>query len=282
MIFPSTTTCSGGAGTVCLRDGKHKAAIALNNDTVSLLGRGYYREALDTFKDSMQLIRSASMHMEEAVFQEEISAEDIHIVLSRSWQRAAQCKNTVSQQAAFKNSAVIQVVSSQYNPTSIYTALTSYTKRNSSTLYAAFPMTIDPIDFEDWDENEVDFQSAAILYNFAVAYDCLAVEASQSGNDSLGKTLQEKTYSVFCMANGLLQKLTTRHVGEQAFVMTCFATRLLLLQTFLTHALVQACDKLDLQLDYQVHCENLEHLLHTIAVQQSMLWMADHGVAAAA
>ena len=142
-------------------------------------------------------------------------------------------------------------------------------------------MTIDPINFEDWDEYEVDFQSAAILDNFAIANDCLAVEARQSGNDSLGKILQETTYSVFRMANDLLHKLT-RHISEQQAVMTCFVTKLLLLQTFLMRALVQACIDLELPLDYQVHCENLEKLLDMIEIHQSMKLMADHSVAAAA
>ena len=284
---PAPTTDSIWAGTVSLRDRKHKAAIALNNTAVSLLSRGYYREALDTFKDSMQLIRSAAndrhkrCDADSQPSTEEISAEDIRSILDRTWKRAAQCRNTASQDDS-ANRPFLQVVSSQGSPESIYVALTTDSRGHSP--YVASPMTIDPIDFEDWDDNnEVNFQAGAIIYNYAIAYDCVAeTAAGYDDNDSPKMQLQENTYRLFHMANSLLETLSQR-VDEEEATVTCFATRFVLLRTFVTHALIQACSKRDnLQLEHQEHCENLEPLLYMMEFHQRMLWMADQHVAAAA
>lgn len=283
MSFSSSWTPNArdsiGAGSVSLQDGKLKAAIAINNNAVSLLGRGYFREALVTFKDSVQLMRSASLNVEGQAHHpaaEAISAEDLRSVLDRTWKRAAQCKDTACH-AALEDGPDLQVVSSQHIPHTISPALTSYTHGCAS--YVAFPMTIDPIDFEDFDDNDVDFHSGAILYNYGIAHECLAEGSVHNGDDSLKKLLQGKTYCIFQMANALLSELS-RKVGEATA--TSFPTKLLLLRILLTHALIQASAQLDLPLEYEEHSTNLQRLLYMMAFQESAIPMADHCVAAAA
>jgi hypothetical protein len=271
MFPPSSTTSAGcaGAGTATLQDCKHKAAIALNNNAVTLLVRGCHHEALATFKDSMKLIKSASRDRTDPVSHS--TAEDIRLALHQARKRTTRCKNTTGPNAS-TNGLMLQVVSSQCNTASIYAALSS---SRGDTLNVAYPLTIDPIDFEDSDDDDIDFQSCVILFNYGIAYNCLAV----TSDDSVKTLLQEKSYHMFYMTSVVLSKL---YQNVQADALTYAASRLLLLKTFLTHSLIQASIKLDSQFEYEEHCKTMEGLLRVMGVQQLILPLADHCLAAAA
>ena len=151
---------------------------------------------------------------------------------------------------------------------------------HSTSSHVKFPVTIDPIDFEDCDEDDVDFQSGVILYNFGIAYDCLAATAEHNPGASFKKLLQVKSYRIFQMTRSLLSKLSQNDGDDTPNF--CTMTKHLLLKTLLTHNLIQASIQLDLQFESQEHRETMKDLLLFMEDQQRMLKILERGVAEAA
>ena len=269
-----------GADAVSLRESRHKAAIALNNAAVSLLIRGFYRDAVDTLKDAIQFMKIAAVPVEEQNGAEEISAEETHLAFNRSWKRAAVCgTSTNACQDCFTNRPILQVISSQYNSTSINEAVASCTQ--SSTRRVCFPVAIDPIDFEGSDDDDIEFNSGVIMYNYGIAFDCLAAAVNPTTNDAYDhqKLIQAKAHRLFQITGALLFKLYQDH---QDNIPTYEAGRLLLLMTLLTHNLMQASINLNMQLEYHEHCQTMESLLQLMEFYQFMLPNAGNNIATAA
>jgi hypothetical protein len=311
--------------TLSLQQVKHKAAIATNNNGVTLLNRGYYRQALETFQDSMKLMKSARGHLESSQVRpslqsspakNDLSVWDIETLVRRSWKRCAECSrhNTATttddahdilQQPPLP---ILYTISSQYSHECQSMAFAFCTFQSS--LYVAFPMTIDPMDVYDHDgaQNahcrstmEYQLESAVLLYNYGIAYDCLAVMAARSGSQrALETLLREKTSRIYNMADALVQMvarnvstscandtdtttttgtaLQCNHHNHQATLLP----RCLVIHAFVTYNLIQTCIQRNLPRLYRAHCRALDELLEYLAAHEQCLPTRDHCLAAAA
>jgi hypothetical protein len=261
--------------TVGLLEGHHKAAIALNNTAVSLLARGRYSGSLATFKDAIKFMGNVTAPAEVRSAAEEITGEEIRLALYHAGKRTS--LGGISNSAGeLKNGPVLKIVSSQCNTASIYAALTSCT--HSTSRHVAFPMTIDLIDFEGCEDEDSDFHSGVILYNYGIASECLASTTTPSNNASV-REIHVNAHRIFKMASALLTEL---YQNDWDNTPTYFASKLLLLKTFLTHGLIQTSIKLDLQSEYEEHCKTMDGLLRVMGAQQLKLPVVDHCLAAAA
>jgi hypothetical protein len=176
------------------RSAFHKGAIALNNAAVLLLLRGFATEACDTLEDAMQLMECAALDMHRStgsnhsMTANKSSSAQIQGALNRVCQRTSQCHKSsphsmgtaVSSSHRTSDWPTLQVVSSQCNPSRIYERLTSC--MDSASLHVAFPMTIDPIDFEGslCKANDVYLEAAIMAYNYGIATFCQAHQVTLS------------------------------------------------------------------------------------------------------
>jgi hypothetical protein len=273
---------------VCLRDGEcHRAAIALNNSAVCLLIRGFYRDALHTFQDAIKLNKYIAESNEgEAVPAQDTIDEVLHLPLQRAWQRAAfpsgnQCN--IHPSASPEGACILTAVSSEYNPAALNEAVVIYAQNRSGT--CKFPMTIDPIDFEGIGDllDYVDFHSSVLLYNYAIAWDCLAAVTAASEDSSAQAPRQEsdRAYHMSQLSSSLLIQQSQNY--WENFALNSYAIeRVLQLRIFLTHNLIEASVYLDLPLEYQVHCQNMDELLLMIEAGQHLIPIAEDSAARAA
>jgi hypothetical protein len=175
----------------------------------------------------------------------------------------------------------LQVISSQLNPTRVYETLTSCT--DAASVKVSFPITIDPIEFERCTVDEMNFESGIILYNYGIAYDCLAsacLEAATQRDDlALHSRLQNKAYHYYQCAGMVLHKID-QDVYENAPV--AMTSPLLLLRTVMAHNLLNVAIQLNLQPEYAEYSYAMMILLHLVEAQHAFLPIEDHLVAAAA
>jgi hypothetical protein len=295
-LGPSLSTPSCGEDAVTFTtgttleslQGHHKAAIALNNTAVSLLVRGYSRYALEIFNDAMRFMRMVTVHNEEQQQPDgstttsgiEGSSEEVRLALDRASKRSARCSSSCRS----RDVPLLQVVSTHCNSSSIYEGLTSCAQCVSFPV--AFPMTIDPVDYEASAGDDVGLHAAVVLYNYGIAHDCLAATVwptdksptlPSTDGTRLQHTIQNKALRIYQLTMAVLSKVhaeddSPSYVGSQS----------LLLQAFLTHNLMQVSIKLNLQFEYHEYCAAMERLVQLLDIQQLLLPVANGAVAAAA
>jgi hypothetical protein len=279
-----TATLSPGAGAD--RDEPHKAAIALNNAAVSLLARGLYQDAAVTLEDAVVLMGSAVVRAEspQATFAS-VTGQEIKGALDRVCLRTALYNDSTDAPSRLDSLGMhrpkLQVISSQLNPTRVYETLTSCT--DAASVKVSFPITIDPIEFERCTVEEMNFESAIILYNYGIAYDCMAaacLDAATHRDDlALHSRLQNQAYHYYKCAGMVLYKID-QDVYENAPV--AMTSPLLLLRTVMTHNLLNVAIQLNLQPEYAEYSYAMMILLHLVEAQHAFLPIEDHLVAAAA
>jgi hypothetical protein len=280
---PPTTAYS-----VCLRDGEfHRAAIALNNSAVCLLIRGFYQDALHTFQAAIKLIiYVADSNEGEAVQSQDTIDELLRLPLQRAWQRAAsprgnQCDILLS--ASPEGACIVKAVSSEYNPAALNEVVAICAHNRKGTF--KFPMTIDPIDFEGIGDslNDVDFHSSVLLYNCAIACDCLAAAAATRKDSSVQASRQERVraYHMSQLSSYLLIQQSQNY--WEKFASNCYAIeRVLQLRVFLTHNLIEASIRLDLPLECHMYCQDMEEMFLLIEAGQLLIPLLEDSAARAA
>lgn len=258
-----------------------KTAIALNNIAVGLLVRGFYRYALDTFQDATMLIKCVAESDKGA----SVPAKDevLRLPLQRAWQRAALPRRNHPRNIHPSDSYILKVVSSEYDPTTIAEALTIGADSRSTT---KFPMTIDPIDFESMHDmlTAVDFHSSVLLYNFAIAYECWATTTLTGNADSCAQEplhARLQAYRIFQLSRSALVK--QYRLYREKFASNFYAVeKIMQLNLFLTHNLIEASSHLGVPSEYQEHCNNMDELLLLIKSGELLLPITEHRGARAA
>jgi hypothetical protein len=186
----------------------HQAAVALNNAGVSLLLRGFCRDAMETIRDAIQIMKSVVAHgVEDGSSDGLISDLDIDRALRRKSQRCAyyNMPDTVGKYSEMTNWPVLYEISSQDAPTRVYGALASRNHVGSS--YAAFPIKIDPIDSASSCTDDIAFQTGAMLYNLGVAHVCMAAVGAWDRDASFQELMQAKARRTFQRATSLLRMI---------------------------------------------------------------------------
>lgn len=171
----------------------------------------------------------------------------------------------------------LQVLSSQVNPAQVYEILTSCSSSNDLSVF--FPMTIDPIESESLTNNDVAFEAGVILYNYGLTYECMAATIANDATNAPSTQIRSRVHRLFQMAVAVLAK-----VGQDVWYgsLTGTASRLLLLQTVLTHTRIDVAIKLNLGDEYDVCCRDMQFLLQMVEFQQRLVPLNDRAIAAAA
>jgi hypothetical protein len=264
-----------------LRDRSRKAAISLNNAAVSLLVRGYAREAAETFEDAIRLIFASRKEEVTMASTECAWGESIQQALNRAHRRSALASKSVVPNDT-SQWPVLQVISSQSNPARVYDTLTAC--RDTASLRVSFPMTIDPIDCDSYSQDDVNFEAGIALYNYGVAHDCAIASSVVANLDDayLRETIQAEAYRIYQWAYSTIATVDQNQCTRCKSSSCCTTSRLLLLQTALFHNMIHASILLNLQAEYHVYCGSMANLLHTVERKQAAMPMLDNAIAAAA
>ena len=137
----------------------YKAAIALNNTGVYLIQHGRYIDAITTLKDAMSCTKQ---YCNGSISPCTLQTSDCDKMI--------QAARTRTSGYVIKNiyRSNILVVSDQDNPSTVYSLL----KQNPS---ACCCVTIDPVEQFDIDDiDQLQLESALIVYNFGIAYRCIS------------------------------------------------------------------------------------------------------------
>lgn len=266
MSFASLVPASAVSATVCRNDGgvhyHRKATIAVNNAAVGLLVSKSYQGAIETLNDAIKLMKCVEdyKHGNE-------SLETVSLSLERAWGRIAVCGGRRDSCSPSPSSLLetghtqitFQAISSEYDPASIYDALTAGAKSS----HTKFPMTIDPSEYQECSvEWSNDFHTSVLLYNYGIACNCVAATATTA---SVKELFQQRAYQFFQLANSLLYKQFQHRDRNKSS--TFFANdRLLQLKVFVTYNLIEAC--VLLSLDCQEHTKNLDNVLLQIEARE--------------
>jgi hypothetical protein len=274
-------------GDVSLHVTNHKAAISLNNTAVALLSRGYCIEALDTFKDAVKLMRCATMG-DGNNQGNEISDDDVLLSLDRANKRSAACGKPCHNHT-MANWPLLQVITTQHNPAQVYEVLT--TLALDPNFHVAFPMTIDPIGTSGMDDVVLD--AGAVLYNYAIAHECLAassVDVTVSGEDPVlfAEMARSRSHRLLQLAMTILAKADGEapsiFPGESTCCYRLANSPFLLVRMAIVHSLIHAAIVLNLDyLEYNQYCHAMLCLMQ--AVEAHRQWLphdATLGVASAA
>jgi signal transduction histidine kinase len=256
----------------------HQAAVALNNTGVSLLLRGFCRDAMETFKDAIQIMkRVVAQGIEEGSSSSDglISDLDIDRALRRKSQRCAyyNMPETVGKFSEMTNWPVLYEISSQDAPTRVYGALALRNTVGSS--YAAFPIKIDPIDSSSSSSDDIAFQTGAMLYNLGVAHVCMAAVGAWDRDARFQEQMQAKARRTFQRATSLLSKLDSD-------TRVPLSGRSLLLRMILMHGLLDLSIFLNLTVEYNEYAQAIQYLLRLTEIHHHLLPISEDMVARAA
>ena len=148
---------------------EYRAVLHLNNAAVSLLRRACYRQAMGTFSDAFACVKAITAKDQAGL--EPIDRQWIDERLAASYQRLA------NPQPSQKNEGHLldfEVLSDHESPRTVQVTGPS---RNE---FLAHLVHIDSDDFHGESCFDITVESAIILYNFGIAYRCLAsLETSQ-------------------------------------------------------------------------------------------------------
>jgi hypothetical protein len=144
----------------------------------------------------------------------------------------------------------------------------------------AFPMRIEPVDFEHCTGHDATFEFSVMLYNYGIVLECVAPYVDVGIHDCFARSsFQRKAYQVYLCARSLL------HEVDQGVVQNApidLAGQVLLVRTAVSHNLLSSSIDLDLRLDYSEHCHTMMVLLTLVGSQQEFLPISDANMAPAA
>jgi hypothetical protein len=253
-----------------------KSAIALNNAAVGLLARGHAHAAVETLKDAIVLIKqykSLAPHNDSSSPRD--VALDARLLFDTACQRVAQCSQSIVRGPKL----AIHVVSSEYNVGRVLDLLTA--RRRHGTVVPVFPMTIDselPVHWESVSQNNyhVNFEASVILYNYAIAIDCIARYNCQDAESRSSCTyLHGKAYHMCKRSRLLLSKAEhvndSQIVGSLGLLNDGNLCRALLLQTLVTHGLLHLSMQCHAYSAYETHLIDMKRTWQCIELWQSLV-----------
>jgi hypothetical protein len=258
----------------------HQSAVALNNAGVSLLLRGFCRDAMETIKDAIQIMkRVVACGVEQGGSSSSdglISDLDIDRALRRKSKRCAyyNMPETFGKFSEMTNWPILYEISSQDAPTRVYGALASRSNHVGSS-YTAFPIKIDPIDSASSCPDDIAFQTGAMLYNLGVAHVCMAATGAWDHDACFQGQMQAKARRTFQRATSFMSKLDrdTR---------VPLAGRSLLLRMILIHGLLDLSIYLNLTVEYNEYTQAIHDLLRLTEIHHYLLPISEDLVARAA
>jgi hypothetical protein len=164
---------------------EYKAAVALNNMGVTLLQRRCLKDAMDTLKDAITIMKSC-FRPQGNNYQAECL--DIDLKMQRASKRMAiSCQNpsSICMDIFYRDGCDIQ-------PSMIRSLI------NKGVVSSIPPASvkIDSIDFEGLEDRDLDLESALMLYNFGIAHYCMSQIARSPASANMLRTGALKLYSM--------------------------------------------------------------------------------------
>jgi hypothetical protein len=161
-----------------------KAAVYLNNTGVSLLQRRCYRQAVETFRDAIIVIKApspSSSPIEDHATSRGLEAPVLErrgcfLAMQEKLRVAAQrLSNPMPSTGDIANQISVQVLSDDEGPNSLLCgaylqATGSLCSDASKTVYL---VRMEPADFEDPSEKDAAVEASVILYNYSMGFRCL-------------------------------------------------------------------------------------------------------------
>jgi hypothetical protein len=286
-----------------------KTASILNNTAVHLLERQDYPQALRRFQQATQLLKDLAGYLDGEVATA-IPQDPCEIPVSTPpptslpqpppppvTTRATTAGGvggssypmtppphtftsgtTVEQQVG----PTICLISTEFDPSSFHNALATSTALNESKV-TLFPFFMDLSTYnlrtsnsEDSAPLDVDFYSSVVLYNYAIAYQCLAQTVTTV---TAAAYFHRKSQRILSLSS-YLSDLQLRDEWGQPKI-HCTDGRILQLQAFVTYQLMQMCIVYDLAVDYYHFCAKLEDVLLSIDILERILTTRDYCAAVA-
>jgi hypothetical protein len=236
---------------------RYKAAIALNNSAVTLLGRECYRDSVNTFRLAISLIQSAIEDFKNPNGAERSSNSygSINHQLQHTWERCAiaSVPNQISQS---NPSFVVIKFYSQQDPCGVEDAIFRAGLGGLKKVFAC--IILEPYDDDDLHcLDSIGLDSNSILYNFAVAHCLLAhqlgINASKS-EPTLIDELRHGAFQLFCLIEpfflGRLSNSSMLFQGRE----------FLLVYALFAHSMSEVAS----QMRQTLVCENYKRTLHAI------------------
>lgn len=173
-----------------------RVASALNNMGVTLLERMSLRQAHQTLKDAIVVMRNASAPRREQSNDCGTIAEEMSLKLQRASQRVAQHMSPTG-----------AISSSSTDPIPLLVGVDERLPRSLE----SFPIRIEPNEF---DEINLNYLSSVICYNFALTYvyQSMSVKTQRKAG-----TLRIKAYDVLRLADRII-KLKRNQCMENLFI----------------------------------------------------------------
>jgi len=256
---PSTSTASNRQSCQQQQDGHRlhfRAAVSLNNIAVSLMQNGHYAAAVTALKDALGLMRT-----------QQNSQGRIQQALRRA-QHASQTPAAAAVQR--EGDPLIQVVSSQINPAVIgedlFTEQNRHSQNNNKKTTPLYPITIDLVDME----GSPDVESFTLLYNYGIAYTCLARYCVDDAQD-------------FCVNAHRIFQTAQRFMSAKVSSSNCSSNhaRIWIVHLLLMRHLELTSDCLGLEAQADAYRQTALQWMEYLRVQEQPLWALPCGAAAA-
>jgi hypothetical protein len=253
---------------------EHRAAISLNNTGVALLERRCYRQGLRTLSNAVAVMNAAFRRIEEQKGGDEVSPADephygINTMLHQATQRLAYPEILVENRTLshydlkvlsdYQNPSVLQEQPNHYTP-SISPSPTSSTHCTISYL-----LRIEALDCEAPTKHIYDLQSSIILYNFAIAYRCMAdvTDDLHSKHELLVAAMQ-----LFHLSYSILTTASESHLEGKLGDLPL--RRLILTATLVLQNLVQLSALLGLDQYGEEYNRRLENMRNSAGFMQDL------------
>jgi hypothetical protein len=303
-MVPAMAAADCPQGDACCR--VLKTASILNNTAIHLLERQEYPQALRRFQQATQLLKDLAGYLEGESMTIppdpcEIQMPTPSPPLSVTTQATAMnggggsfypmtppphtsFGGTMEQQVG----PTISLISTEFDPSSFHNALataTTTTASSTESKVTLFPFLMDlstcNLRNSNNDESataplEVDFYSSVVLYNYAIAYQCLAQTVTTV---TAAAYFQRKAQRILSLSSHLLDLQLRDEWGLPKI--QCTDGRILQLQAFVTYQLMQMCVVYNLAVDYYHFCAKLEEVLLSIDILERLLTTRDYCAAVA-
>lgn len=180
---------------------QYKAAIALNNSAVTLLERECYKDAVDTFRASINLIQTT---VNDIMNPSTMKSTNITILernhinhqLQESWYRCARASGNTKSTRSNTNFTVDKV-SSQQDLNVVRDSLMNTSHNTNTKVFHC--IVIEPVETNDYHPEAIGVDCNTILYNFGVAHCILAhqLEDNSKLDRALINELRQCAYQIF-------------------------------------------------------------------------------------
>lgn len=219
----------------------YRASIALNNTGVSLLEQRAYRQAIDTFKDAIQVMRLVFTSDNNSNYNSDDGSASVQDKLDRASKRLAQPRPLTkcpSLDLACLDDANVHSMWKEAAAAGMSSCLPSSQTYSSST---AFPIRLAGLG----GGGDLDVESAMMLYNFGLSYLCLARffsrrKTNNSSSNKGSKDVLQQALKLFYMAYSTLSNHTVQGAdGGDVPLATSLLDGRLSLSIVILHAIVQ-------------------------------------------